>query len=337
MTDYWKDKRVFVTGSTGIVGSWLTRSLVDGGAYVVGLIRDWDPATELIRSGTVNRINVVTGRLEDYLVLERALNKHELDTVFHLGAQSLVGCANRSPLQTFETNIRGSYNLLEACRVHSSLVKRIVVASSDKAYGESENLPYQEEHPLQGSHPYDVSKSCSDLITQAYHHTYGIPVTIARCGNIYGGGDTNWSRIVPGTIRSLLLGEQPVIRSNGKYVRDYVYVKDIIDAFLRLAEAIDSKKGICGEAFNFSVESRVTVLELVEKIAMLMGRKDLTSIILDQAKDEIPNQYLCSEKAMKRLKWRPLYTLEEGLKETIEWYVEFLGAGQHRRNVYHLE
>ena len=221
----WTGRRVFVTGATGIVGSWLVKRLLELGAYVVALVRDWDPQTELVRSGDILRTNVVNGRLEDYDTLERAINEHEIDTVFHLGAQPIVTTALRNPLPTFEANIRGSYNLLEACRVHRSLVKRVVVASSDKAYGDAPSLPYTEDMPANGRHPYDVSKSCTDLLALSYAHTYDLPVTVARCGNIYGGGDLNWSRIVPGTIRSLWHGERPIIRSNGLFTRDYIYVR----------------------------------------------------------------------------------------------------------------
>jgi len=226
-TDFWSQRRVFVTGATGIVGSWLVKDLLAQGAYVVALVRDADPQSELYRSGDIHRISVVSGRLEDFHTLERAINEHEIDTVFHLAAQPIVGVAHRFPLHTFESNIRGSYNLLEACRVHNQFVQRVVIASSDKAYGPQPNLPYTEEMPLQGCHPYEVSKSCTDLIAQSYYYTYGLPVAIARCGNIYGGGDLNWSRIVPGTIRAFLQGERPVIRSDGTYVRDYIYVQRI--------------------------------------------------------------------------------------------------------------
>ncbi len=246
MSGEWTGRRVFVTGATGIVGSWLVRRLLDDGALVVALVRDWDPQTELIRSGDIGRTHVVNGALEDYASLERTVNEHEIDTVFHLGAQTIVGSAYRSPLPTFEANIRGTYNLLEVCRVHSGLVGSIVVASSDKAYGESPTLPYAEDMPLAGRHPYDVSKSCTDLLAATYAHTYGLPVTVARCGNIYGGGDLNWSRIVPGTVRSLLAEEQPIIRSDGKFTRDYIYVQDVVDAYLRLAHSA-ADDGVRGE------------------------------------------------------------------------------------------
>jgi CDP-glucose 4,6-dehydratase len=323
VTMNWKQSRVFVTGATGVVGSWLVKRLVHEEAYVVALIRDWDPQSELIRSGDVSRISVINGRLECHADVERAINEHEIDTVFHLGAQTIVGTALRNPLPTFESNIRGTYHVLEACRVHSDLVKRIVVASSDKAYGEADVLPYTENMPLNGRHPYDVSKSCTDLIAKTYAHTYGLPVSIARCGNIYGGGDLNWSRIVPGTIRSLFNNERPVLRSDGKSIRDYLYVQDVIDAYLRLAEGTTEPE-ICGEAFNFSPETQVSVLEITRKIQQVMNRTDLEPVILNNAKAEIKDQYLDSSKAGRLLGWLPRYDMESGLKETVGWYETFL-------------
>ncbi|MGE5482647.1 MAG: GDP-mannose 4,6-dehydratase [Bacteroidota bacterium] len=321
----WSDRRVFVTGATGLVGSWLVRELVDQGAYVVVLVRDWDPQSELIRSGTIYRPHVVHGRLEDYMTLERAINEHEVDTVFHLGAQTIVGTALRSPLPTFEANIRGTYNLLEACRMHAKLVQRIVVASSDKAYGEVANLPYTEDMPPLGRHPYDVSKSCADLLAQAYYQTYGTPVVVARCGNIFGGGDLNWSRIVPGTIRSLYYGQCPVIRSDGRYTRDYLYIMDAVMAYLAAAEAV-GRPGVAGEAFNFAPEQPRSVLEVVDVLRQLMDRTDLEPIILNEAKAEIRDQYLSAEKAWTMLGWRPRYSFEAGLRATVDWYKEFFSG-----------
>ncbi len=322
-SSFWAGRRVFVTGATGLVGSWLVKQLLACEALVVALIRDDDPQSELFRSGDIRRIAVVSGELENFLALERAVSEHEVDTVFHVGAQPIVGVAHRFPLQTFESNIRGTYNLLEVCRIHRDLVSRVVIASSDKAYGEAPELPYTETMPLQGRHAYEVSKSCADLIGQSYHHTYGLHVGIARCGNIYGGGDLNWSRIVPGTIRSLLRGERPIIRSDGQYVRDYIYVKDVALAYLRVAEGL-SDSTLDGEAFNFSPESRLSVLELVRKITELMDCGHLPPDIRNTARGEIRSQYLSSEKAFRLLKWKPSHTLESGLRETIAWYREFL-------------
>ena len=319
---FWQGRRVFVTGATGIVGSWLVKELLALGAYVVALVRDADPQSEFLRSGDSLRTFVVNGRLEDYATLERAINEHEIEAVFHLAAQPIVGVAQRSPLQTFEANIRGSYNLLEACRVHSGLVKRVVIASSDKAYGTQPNLPYTEQMPLQGQYPYEVSKSCTDLITQSYYLSYGLPVAIARCGNIYGGGDLNWNRIVPGTIRSVLRGERPVIRSDGQSVRDYFYVEDGAAAYMMLAERLASDANLYGEAFNFSNELQVTVLELVNRVLSVMG-SNTTPDVRNEASNEIRHQYLSAAKARQQLEWAPLFTLDGGLQNTIRWYEDF--------------
>jgi len=323
MNSFWTGKKVLITGITGLIGSWLAKSLIKKGACVVGLIRDNDPQSELIRSGDIKFVKVVSGCLEDYKTVERAINENGTDTVFHLGAQTIVSVANIAPLQTYESNIKGTYNLLEVCRIHNGLVKRIVIASSDKAYGDSDKLPYYEDHPLVGKHPYDVSKSCADLISQAYWHTYGLNVVIARCGNVYGGGDLNWSRIVPGTIYSAFFGERPVIRSDGKYVRDYVYVKDIADAYTLLAEKAEEKL-ISGEAFNFSNEIQITVSDIAELVLKVMNKGNLKPVVLNEVSNEIVHQYLSSEKARLKLGWKPAYTIEEGLKETVLWYTDFL-------------
>src|SRR6266403_3793780 len=318
----WKERRVFVTGATGFIGSWLVRYLLEQEAYVVVLVRDWDPQSQLIRSGDVQRTRVVNGALEDYATLERAINEHGSDTVFLLGAETMVGTALRSPLSTFESNIRGTYNLLEACRVHSGIVQRVVVASSDKAYGEVEQLPYREDTPLQARNPYDVSKSCPDMIAISYASSYGLPVGITRCGNVYGGGDLNWSQLVPGVIRSILANQRPQLRSDGSYTRDYIFVSDVVNAYVLLAEKI-SEKGIAGEAFNFGLQSRVTVMEMTLALLRQMGREDLQPIIRNEAKGEIKNQSLDSSKARQLLGWAPRYKLEDGLKETVLWYREF--------------
>jgi len=322
-TDFWLGKRALVTGATGLVGSWLTRRLVDLGANVVVLVRDWDPQSELIRSGVINRTSVVNGCLENYADVERAINEHEIDTVFHLGAQTIVGTALRNPLPTFEANIRGSYNLFEACRVHARLVKRVLVASSDKAYGDSVVLPYVEDMPVNGKHPYDVSKSCTDLLAQTYHHTYDLPVVVARCGNIYGGGDLNWSRIIPGTIRSFLTGQRPQLRSDGTLTRDYVYVEDAVDSYLLMAEAAE-RPDVRGEIFNFGPDRPRSVLDVVAALQKVMNKPDLSPVILNNARAEIQDQYLDSSKAKQLLGWHPKYDFEEGLAHTVRWYEQFL-------------
>ena len=321
MSEFWRDRSVFVTGCTGLLGSWLVAELVQRGARVTGLIRDLVPKSRLYTGDWHQRINIVRGCLEDLPTLERAINEYEIDTVFHLAAQTIVGVANREPLATFEANIKGTWNLLEACRKVGG-VSRIVVASSDKAYGDQEILPYDENTPLQGEHPYDVSKSCADLICRTYYVSYGLPVCVTRCGNFYGGGDLNFNRIVPDTIRSALRDKPVTIRSDGSYIRDYFYVKDGVLAYLHLAEQMDRRE-IWGEAFNFSNELQITVLELVRKILGLMGKSHLEPIILNQAKNEIIHQYLSAKKAREMLNWKPEYSLDECLQETIQWYQDF--------------
>ena len=305
-----------------MLGGSLVRELLERSASVVALIRDWVPESELLRNDFLSRMTIVRGDLSDKDLLERIVGEYEIETVFHLAAQTIVGIANRNPVSTFESNIRGTWNLLEACR-HSPTVKQIVVASSDKAYGINENLPYSENTPLKGSHPYDVSKSCADLIAQSYFTSFGLPVCITRCGNLYGGGDLNWNRLIPGTIRSILRGESPIIRSDGSYIRDYFYVADGALAYLHLAELMAANPDLMGEAFNFSNEIQITVSDLTSEILRLMGREDVKPTILNQARNEIPHQYLNAEKARRLLNWKPVYTLEAGLSKTITWYKSF--------------
>lgn len=313
---------MFVTGATGLVGGWLVKRLLAAKAEVVCLVRDWVPQCELVRSGDMERVKVVRGDVTDQELMERALGEHEIATVMHLAAQTIVGIANKNPISTFEANIKGTWVLLEACR-RSPGVKQIVVASSDKAYGDQEILPYDETTPLQGQHPYDVSKSCADLISHTYAESYGLPVTITRCGNFYGGGDLNWNRIVPGTIRSVLRGQRPVIRSDGLFVRDYFYVEDGAAAYMSLAEHMAARPELRGEAFNFSNEIQVTVLDLVQRILTLMD-SELEPEIRNEASNEIRHQYLSARKAREMLDWSPLFSLDSALATTIDWYREFL-------------
>ncbi len=322
--EFWQDRRVFVTGCTGLVGAWTTRALVENGAHVVGLVRDQVFGSELHRSGLDQRIDIVRGGVESEELIERVLTEYEVQTVFHLAAQTIVGVANRSPLSTFETNIKGTWCVLEAAR-RCGLNPHVVVASSDKAYGDQLVLPYTEDTPLAGQHPYDVSKSCTDLLALTYAHTYKLPVCVTRCGNFYGGGDLNWNRIVPGTVRAVLRGQRPVIRSDGTYVRDYFYVKDGAAAYLHLAECMAGRPGVVGQAFNFSTEIQVTVLRLVERILRLMD-SSLEPLVKGEASNEIKHQYLSAAKARDLLAWKPTYTLDDALVETIAWYREYLDS-----------
>jgi len=321
---FWLRRKVFVTGASGLLGSHLVGKLIERGAEPVVLLRDWTPASDLLSSGRLEYCSVVRGELEDLGLLLRALNEHEIDSVFHLGAQTIVGTARRSPLSTFESNIRGTWNLLEACRLLGDAVERVVVASSDKAYGEQTELPYTEATPLEGRFPYDVSKSCADLIATSYGKTYGVPVAITRCGNLFGGGDLNFNRLVPGTILAALEGRGVEIRSDGLAVRDYFYVEDAADAYLTLAETMPLA-GAAGCAFNFGNERPLSVLDMVKTILDVMGRPELEPRILDVARGEIRRQYLDCTKARETLGWKPRFGMEEGLRRTVAWYENWFG------------
>jgi CDP-glucose 4,6-dehydratase len=302
--NFWDGKSVFVTGANGFVT----------------LIRDQLPLSKF-NSGIKDRVIIVNGSLEDYELIERSLNEHEIDTCFHLGAQTLVGIAERTPLSTFESNIKGTWNVLEAVR-RLDTVERLVIASSDKAYGSSDKLPYSEDDYLHGLHPYDVSKTCADMLSQTYHNTYGLPLAIARCGNIYGGGDLNFSRIIPGTIKAAIFNENPVLRSDGTYLRDYIYVEDVVDAYMTLAENLD-KDNVKGQAFNIGTEAPISVLELVDKVLTLCAKGYLKPVVKNEVVHEIKKQYLGCEKIRNALGWKYIYNLDNGLKETISWYNKF--------------
>jgi CDP-glucose 4,6-dehydratase len=328
----WLDQPVLVTGATGMVGSQLCRMLVEAGAPVVALVLDDDPRSELRRSGTFSRLTVVNGALEDPRAVERAVVVHDVATVFHLGAQTLVRAAWRDPVGTFEANVRGTWNLLDVARRHPDLVRRVVVASSDKAYGASDDLPYLEDHPLGGVQPYEASKTCADIIARSYAVTYGLPVGVARCGNIYGPGDLNWSRIVPGTIRSLLRGEQPVIRSDGTLVRDYLHVRDAVTGYLALADWLDRDSGHAGAgtAFNFSDEAPRSVLDIYEAVCLAAGFPGTAPRIDGLASDEIPAQHLAAGRAHSELDWKAEVALHDGLVDTVAWYRELLATDPGR-------
>jgi CDP-glucose 4,6-dehydratase len=323
---FWQDRPALVTGATGLVGGWVVQRLLDLGADVVCLVRDWVPQSALVSGRLIDRVKIVRGDVRDQQLLERILGEYEVDTVIHLAAQTIVSIANRNPVSTLETNIAGTWALLEACR-RSPAVKQIILASSDKAYGEHETLPYTEETPLEGRHPYDVSKSCADLIAQSYAATYHLPLAVTRCGNFFGGGDLNWNRIVPGTIRSVLRDQRPVIRSDGRYVRDYFYVEDGAAAYTLLAERLAENPELRGHAFNFSNEAQLTVFEVVERILALM-QCSLAPEVRNETSNEIRRQYLNAEKATRMLGWRPTFTFDQGLERTIDWYRKFLGVPQ---------
>ncbi len=322
MNSFWRDRSVFVTGATGLLGSWLVSQLLETGSNVVCLVRDWVPQCEPVHNRRIEQVNTVRGDITDRTLLERVLGEYEVEVVFHVAAQAIVGIANRDPASTFSTNVEGTWNLLEACR-RSPKVSSIVIASSDKAYGDQEHLPYTETTPLLGRHPYDVSKSCGDMVAQTYAASYNLPVAITRCGNFFGGGDLNWNRVVPGTIRSILRGEPPIIRSDGNFVRDYIYIEDAAAAYMLLAERLISNPALRGQAFNFSYEIQMSVLDMVELILRKM-QSSLRPEVLNQASNEIRHQFLSAERARTLLNWKPRFTLESGLDRTLTWYREFL-------------
>lgn len=321
---FWSGRPVFITGANGFIGSWLARGLVDAGAQVVALVRDQTAQGGLTLQGIRDGVTLVAGDLGDAALMQRVVNEYAIDTCFHLAAQAIVGVSNRSPLSTFETNIRGTWNLLEACRTVST-VTRVVVASSDKAYGHQEHLPYHESDSLNGIFPYDASKACCDILARSYGVTYGLPIAVTRCANVYGGGDMNFSRLVPDTMRAVLSGREPILRSDGSPTRDYIYAADAASAYMTLAAQLDRDE-VRGRAFNFGAGQPVSVKELVERIIAISGRSDLRPRILGKSvpAGEIDAQYLASDQAAGILGWRPRYSLDDGLRETLAWYARFL-------------
>ena len=320
----WRQRRVLVTGCTGVLGSWLVLRLLELGADVVGLVRDWVPRSQLVLSGAAERIVTVRGDVTDATLTERIFSEYEIETCFHLAAQTTVGIANEVPVPTFETNIRGTWLMLEGARRWRGL-KQMIVASSDKAYGEHEQLPYTEQAALQGAHPYDVSKTCADVLTRAYAHTYGMGAAVTRCANMFAGGDLNWNRVVPGTMRSLLQGKRPVVRSDGSMRREYLYVKDVVAAYITLAEAMEiDSNAHKGMAYNFGLGQPISVLDLVALMTEISAHPGLKPVVENTASNDIQDQYLASDLAIERLGWRPQYSLRQGLTETMAWYREHL-------------
>ena len=324
MERFWTDRPVFVTGATGLMGGWLVKRLLAQGADVVALVRDRVPRTLFGMEGMADQVTTVQGSLEDLPLLRRTLAEYSIHTVFHLAAQPLVGVAKLDPVGALQANVLGTWNVLEAARTTG--VKETVVASSDKAYGISADLPYLETHPLQGVYPYDVSKSCADLISTMYARTYGKAVGVMRCANLFGGGDLNFSRTIPGVIQSTLRGQQFRIRSDGTCVRDFLYVKDAALAYMTVAEGLARHPELAGEGFNFSMAVKLTVLDVVGQVLRLMGREDLEPVIENQAKAEIQEQYMNCDKARRIFGWQPEYRMEDALRETIDWYTGYFGA-----------
>jgi CDP-glucose 4,6-dehydratase len=318
----WSSKNILITGGDGFVGGWLAKTLAGKGANVVILVRDIKKESVYRLLGLENKVTQVLGDLLDYDLLLRVFNEYSIDSCFHLAAQTLVQIANRSPLSTFESNIKGTWNLLEVCR-NTKTIERVLVASSDKAYGIQKKLPYTEESPLLGIYPYDASKACADILSRSYFASYGLPVVVTRNANTYGGGDLNFSRIVPNAICSILKEKEFEIRSDGTPVRDYMYVEDAVSGYLVLAEKLENL-GIKGDAFNFGTEEPVSVLQLFKEIATLCGKPDLKPKILGTAKNEIDRQYLAIDKAKKILSWKPDHSLRQGLEKTIAWYRDYL-------------
>ena len=324
----WRDKSILVTGAQGFIGSWLVSRMLDEGARVVVLRRDIPAESRFGIEGLEERCDVVLGDLVDYESLIRALNEYEVKAVFHLGAQTIVGTANRSPLSTYETNIRGTYLLLEACRavgVVGERIERVVVASSDKAYGSHDDLPYSEDFALQPRYPYDVSKAATDMIARSYAVTYGLPVAVTRLANVYGGGDFNFSRIVPDTARALVRGDQPVIRSDGTPERDYIYAADAVDAYLAIAQSLDDP-AMHGRAWNAGAGRPYSVNEIVGRLIAVSGRDAEPDIQGEGTPHgEIDRQFLDSRRIREELGWEPRWDVDDGLRETWTWYEEHLG------------
>lgn len=323
--NFWSGRSVLVTGATGMLGSEVTNQLLSSGADVTVIVRDRVHNSRLYLEDLYKKINIAFGDITDFEFVERVIGEYEVETVFHLAAQTQVKVGNASPISTFNSNIKGTWNVLEAVRLHRQRIRSLIVASSDKAYGDQEVLPYSEETPLQGRHPYDVSKSCADLIAQSYWYSFNLPVSVTRCGNLFGPGDLNFNRIIPGTILSLMKDEQPVIRSDGQYIRNYFYIKDAANAYLSISE--NTEKTI-GQAFNVGSQERYSVVDLVKIITEVMS-SDKSPIIKNEAKNEIKEQYLSIEKVKSVLGWIPKYSVRDALKETVDWYRKYFPVNRN--------
>jgi CDP-glucose 4,6-dehydratase len=327
MTDaWWSGAAVLVTGGQGFVGSWLCERLLGLGARVIVPRRDVPAVSRFRVEGLEERCDTVLADLLDYEGLVRVVNEHDVRAVFHLGAQTIVGTANRSPLSTFEANVRGTYNLLEACRaagVVGEPLERIVVASSDKAYGETDELPYREDLPLRPVYPYDVSKACADMLARSYAVTYDLPVAVTRLANVYGSGDFNFSRIVPDTARALVEGQAPVLRSDGTPERDFLHASDAVEAYLAVASSLPERRGM---AWNAGPGAPVPVIEIVRRLIAVSGvevEPDVQGSGVPPG--EIASQHLDSSLIREELGWEPRVWLDEGLREAWEWYRRVLG------------
>ena len=329
---FWNGRTVLVTGATGLLGGWLVKQLLRERAEVIAIVRDHSPSSMAVSEKLLDRCVVVRGSITDAALVSRTLAEYSPKTVFHLAAQTQVGTAQKDPVGTLEANVQGSWVLLQACRECNT--PQVLVASSDKAYGASDDLPYLETHPLLGRFPYEVSKSCCDLIAQMYAITYALPVCILRCGNLFGGGDLNFARAIPGVIRDTLNGRRFAIRSDGKCVRDFLYVEDAVRAYMRVAECLEENPSLSGEAFNFSMEVKLSVLEIVDKVLRVMDREDLVPIVQNTASNEIREQYMLSTKARDLLNWAPVFDMEEGLTRTVDWYREHFASVEESENSY---
>jgi CDP-glucose 4,6-dehydratase len=323
-TASWADTRVLFTGAQGFIGSWVAERLLDEGAEVLVLDR---PAAELSRfrlRGLDERCTPVSADLQELDSLSRVVEDHGVQAVFHLAAATIVGSTASKPLSTYEVNIRGTWNLLEACRLAAEPPARIVVASTDKAYGTHEDLPYREDSALQPRFPYDTSKACADMIARSYAHAFGLPVAVTRFGNVFGGGDANFSRLIPGTIRALLAGERPEIRSDGKMERDFLYAEDAVTAYLAVAGSLDRPE-LHGRAWNASIGRPVSVLEVVKRLMAIAGREDEPDVRgAGTPHGEISRQWLDCSAISEHLHWTPAWDLEQGLETTYRWYAQEL-------------